>query len=188
MRIYGFFLAGIGVFFGVISLIYWFNSYEDGGFLMLIGSALLGLFPGSYYLWWSAKGKRQADDDPEADIAQGAGAVESFPGSSIWPFIIGMGALFAVLTFVFGLWMAPLATALIVSGAIGATVESRRGGQVHTPPRAAGASLGADASAPQSADGSSSREAPASQPADTSAPQPADAPAGQDVPASSTDA
>jgi hypothetical protein len=128
MKVYGLFLAGIGVFFGVIGLIYWFSSYEDGGFLMLIGSALLGLFPGSYYLWWSTRQKPQADDDPSADMAEGAGAVESFPGSSIWPFILGMGALFTVLTFVFGLWLAPLGAALILSGAIGATVESRRGG------------------------------------------------------------
>ncbi len=69
MRIYGYFLAGIGVFFAIIGLVYWFTSYEDGGFLMLIGSALLGLFPGAYYLWWSSKMKPQADDDPEADIA-----------------------------------------------------------------------------------------------------------------------
>jgi hypothetical protein len=128
MRTYGYFLAGIGLFFAVIALVYWFSSYEDGGFLMLIGSALLGLFPGSYYLWWSSKMKPQADDDPAADVAEGAGTVESFPGSSIWPFILGMGALFTVLTFVFGLWMAPLAATLILSGAIGGTVESRRGG------------------------------------------------------------
>jgi hypothetical protein len=97
---------------------------------MLIGSALLGLFPGSYYLWWSAKMKPQADDDPEADVAEGAGTVESFPGSSIWPFVLGMGALFSVLTFVFGLWLAPLGATLILSAAIGATVESRRGGTI----------------------------------------------------------
>ena len=130
MKVYGLFLVGIGVFFGIIGIVYWFTSYEDGGFLMLIGSALLGLFPGSYYLWWSSKMKTQADDDPTADIAEGAGAIDAFPGSSIWPFILGMGALFTVLTFVFGLWMAPLGAALLLSGAIGATVESRRGGTV----------------------------------------------------------
>jgi Cytochrome c oxidase subunit IV len=127
MRVYGYFLAGVGAFFGVIAIIYWFTSYEDGGFLMLIGSALLGLFPGSYYLWWSTKMKPQADDDADADVAAGAGTVDSFPGSSIWPFVLGMGALFTVLTFIFGLWLAPLGAALILSGAIGATVESRRG-------------------------------------------------------------
>ncbi len=130
MRVYGLFLAGIGIFFGIIGVVYWFLSYEDGGFAMLIGSALLGLLPGSYYLWWSKHMKPQADDDPDAVIAEGAGEVEAFPSSSIWPFILGMGALFTVLTFVFGLWLAPIGAALILSAAIGGTVESRRGGAV----------------------------------------------------------
>ncbi|MBF6556446.1 MAG: cytochrome c oxidase subunit 4 [Acidimicrobiales bacterium] len=130
MRISAVFLAGTGIFFAVIGVVYWFTSYEDAGFLLLMGSALLGLLPGSYYLWWSYKMKPRLDDDPEGSIAEGAGAVDSFPGSSIWPFILGMGAMFAALTFVFGLWMAPLAAALIVSAAVGVTVESRRGGAV----------------------------------------------------------
>ena len=130
MRISAVFLAGTGIFFAIIGVVYWFTSYEDAGFLMLMGSALLGLLPGSYYLWWSYKMKPRLDDDPEGSIAEGAGAVDSFPGSSIWPFILGMGAMFAALTFVFGLWMAPLAAALIVSAAVGVTVESRRGGAV----------------------------------------------------------
>jgi hypothetical protein len=130
MRIDGLFLAGTGVFFAVIGGIYWFTSYEDAGFLMLMGSALLGLLPGSYYLWWASKMKPRPDDDPDASIEEGAGAVDAFPGSSIWPFVLGMGAMFAALTFVFGLWLAPLAAALILSAAIGVTVESRRGGAV----------------------------------------------------------
>ena len=130
MRVDGLFLVGIGIFFGIISLIYWFYSYEDAGFLMLIGSALLGLLPGSYYLWWSYKMKLRPDDDPDGTLEEAAGPVDSFPSSSIWPFLLGMGAMFAVLTFVFGLWLAPLAGALIVSAAIGVTVESRRGGTI----------------------------------------------------------
>jgi hypothetical protein len=128
VRVDGWFLGGVGVFFGIIGVIYWFTSYEDAGFLMLMGSMLLGLLPGSYYLWWSYKMKPQPDDDPNADMAEGAGTVESFPGSSIWPFVLGMGAMFTVLTFVFGLWLAPIGAALILSAAIGGTMESRRGG------------------------------------------------------------
>jgi lipopolysaccharide export LptBFGC system permease protein LptF len=41
-----------------------------------------------------------------------------------------MGALFTVLTFVFGLWLAPLGAALLLVAAIGGTTESRRGGTV----------------------------------------------------------
>ncbi len=130
MRVNGIFLSAIGVFFGVIGLVYWFTGYEDGGFAMLIGSALLGLLPGSYYLWWSYKMKPQPDDDPDAEMAEGAGTVESFPGSSIWPFVLGMGAMFIVLTFIFGLWLAPIGGALVLSAAIGGTMESRRGGTV----------------------------------------------------------
>ncbi|MGP8006410.1 MAG: cytochrome c oxidase subunit 4, partial [Acidimicrobiales bacterium] len=109
---------------------YWFTAYEDAGFLMLLGSTGLGLLPGGYYLWWTHHMKVQADDDPDGTLEEGAGAVDSFPGSSIWPFILGMGAMVAALTFVFGLWLAPVAAALIVSALIGATVESRRGGTV----------------------------------------------------------
>jgi Cytochrome c oxidase subunit IV len=130
VRVDGWFLAGIGIFFAIIGVVYWAASYEDAGFLMLMGSALLGLLPGSYYLWWSYKMKPQPDDDPHAEMSEGAGAVDSFPGSSIWPFILGMGAMFTVLTFVFGLWLAPLGGTLILSAAIGGTMESRRGGTV----------------------------------------------------------
>ena len=127
MRVNGLFLAGIGVFFGIIGVVYWFTAYEDGGFAMLIGSALLGILPGSYYLWWSTHMKDQPDDDPDAEMSQGAGAIDAFPSSSIWPFILGLGALFTVLTFIFGLWLAPIGGILILSAAIGGTVESRRG-------------------------------------------------------------
>jgi membrane glycosyltransferase len=130
VKVYALFLVGVGVFFSIVGAIYWFTSYEEAGFLMLIGSALLGFLPGSYYLWWSYNTKERLDDDPQAAIADGAGAVGSFPGSSIWPFILGLGVAFAGLTFVFGLWMAPIAAALIVSAAVGVTVESRRGGKV----------------------------------------------------------
>lgn len=130
MRVSGRFLAGIGTFFLIIGLVYWFTSYEDAGFLMLIGSTLLGLLPGAYYLWWANRMKTLVSDESEADVADGAGPIDAFPGSSIWPFILGMGAMFVCLTFVFGLWLAPIGAALVLSAAIGGTVESRRGGTV----------------------------------------------------------
>lgn len=130
MRIEALFLIGVGIFFGIIGTIYWFTSYEDAGFLMLLGTTLLGFLPGSYYLWWSFHMKPRLEDNPNATIDEGAGTIDSFPGSSIWPFILGMGAFMAVLTFVFGLWLAPIAAALFLTALIGVTVESRRGGAV----------------------------------------------------------
>ena len=38
-------------------------------------------------------------------MADGAGTIDSFPGSSIWPFVLGMGAFMTVLALVFGVWL-----------------------------------------------------------------------------------
>ena len=130
MRVNGTFLALIGVFFGIIAIIYWFTAYEDAGFLMLIGSALprpapRRLLPVVVPADAAARGRRA-----RCHAEHGAGVIDSFPGSSIWPFLLGMGALFATLTFAFGLWLAPIAAALGLSAVIGGVVESRRGGTV----------------------------------------------------------
>lgn len=130
MKVMSIFLIGIGVFFAIIGVIYWFTSYDDGGFAMLLGSTGLGLLPGVYYLWWVHHMKVRPDDDPNAGIEEGAGQIDAFPASSIWPFILGMGCFLGALTFVFGLWLAPLAAALIISALIGGVVESRRGGTI----------------------------------------------------------
>src|SRR6202035_1562963 len=52
MRIEALFLIFLGVFFGIVGLVYWFWSYEDGGGMMLLGTSLLGFVPGSYYFFW----------------------------------------------------------------------------------------------------------------------------------------
>ncbi len=130
MRIEAVFLLGLGIFFGIIGVIYWFWSYEDAGGMMLLGACLLGLLPGGYYYYWHRKMGNRLEDRDDATIEEGAGVVSSFPGSSIWPFVLGMGALFIGLTFAFGVWFIFPAAGLIVTALIGVTAESRRGGAV----------------------------------------------------------
>lgn len=130
MRIEGLLLIGVAVFFLCIGLIYWFLAYEDSGFLMLIGTTLLGFLPGGYYLWWSRRMKPRPEDRSDATIEDGSGVIGSFPGSSIWPFVLGMGAFMVAMSAVFGWWFFPLAISLAISAATGYTVESRRGGTV----------------------------------------------------------
>lgn len=130
MRIEALLLVGVAVFFAVVGVIYWFTSYEQAGTLMLAGTVLLGLLPGSYYLWWSQRMKPRPEDRPDASIEEGSGVIGSFPGSSIWPFVMGMGLFLTALSAVFGLWLAAPGLALVVSAATGFTVESRRGGTV----------------------------------------------------------
>ncbi len=131
MRVEALLLLGIGVFFGVVGLIYWFTSYEDAGFLMLMGTMLLGLVPGSYYFFWHRRMKdSRPEDRPTASIEEGAGVVSSFPHSSIWPFLFGLGAFTTLLAFAFGVWLFLPGVVVILAAVTGFTAESRRGGQV----------------------------------------------------------
>jgi nitrogen fixation-related uncharacterized protein len=130
MRVEALILIGVAVFFGVVGAVYWFWGYEQGGTTMLVGTTLLGLLPGGYYLWWSLRMKPRPEDRDDASIEEGAGVVGSFPSSSVWPFVLGMGLFLVVLSLIFGLWLLPPGFALVVSAAVGVTVESRRGGAV----------------------------------------------------------
>jgi hypothetical protein len=130
MKIEALFLIGVGIFFGIVGAVYWFTSYEDGGTMMLVGTCLLGLLPGSYYMFWHRKMGNRVEDREDATIAEGAGVISSFPGSSIWPFVLGMGAFMIVLAFAFGIWFIFPAIGLVLTALVGVTAESRRGGNV----------------------------------------------------------
>jgi hypothetical protein len=130
MRIEALFLLGVGLFFGAVGTVYWFTAYEDGGTMMLVGTCLLGLLPGSYYFYWHRRMGNRPEDRPDATMEDGAGVVGSFPGSSIWPFVLGLGAFFTVLALVFGVWLLFVGASLVITALIGVTTESRRGGHV----------------------------------------------------------
>jgi len=130
VKIEALFLIGVGVFFGIVGAVYWFTSYEDGGTMILVGTCLLGLVPGSYYMFWHRKMGNRLEDRSDATIEEGAGVISSFPGSSIWPFVLGMGAFMTVLAFAFGIWFIFPAVGLILTALVGVTAESRRGGNV----------------------------------------------------------
>jgi hypothetical protein len=130
VRIEALFLLGVAAFFGVVGVIYWFWAYEQGGTIMLVGTTALGFLPGSYYLWWSRRMKPRPEDRPDATMEDGAGVIGSFPGSSIWPFVLGMGLFLMVLSIVFGLWLIAPGIALVISAVVGVTAESRRGGTI----------------------------------------------------------
>jgi hypothetical protein len=130
VRIEALFLLGVAVFFAVVGIGYWFWAYEQGGTVMLVGTTLLGLVPGSYYMWWSRRMRPRPEDRPDASIADGSGVIGSFPSSSIWPFVLGVGLFLMVLSIVFGLWLIAPGISLVISALVGVTVESRRGGTV----------------------------------------------------------
>jgi hypothetical protein len=123
-------LLGLGVFFGLMCLVYWNWSLENAGGVMMFAAMLLCFLPGGYYYWWSRRMKVRPEDDPNATQASGAGVVGAFPGTSIWPFTLGMGAFFVVLALVFGIWFMVPGIGLVAWAMLGGTAEGRRGGKV----------------------------------------------------------
>jgi len=121
VRIEALFLLGVAVFFGIVGAIYWFWAYEQGGTVMLIGTTLLGLLPGGYYFWWSRRMKPRPEDRPDATIEEGSGVIGSFPASSVWPFVLGMGLFLMVLSIAFGGWLIAPGIALVISSLVGVT-------------------------------------------------------------------
>ncbi len=121
-------LLSLGLFFGVMCAVYWNWGHETAGSVMMFAGMLLCFLPGGYYLWWSRRMRPRPEDDTHATPAQGAGVVGTFPGTSIWPFTLGMGAFFIVLALVFGIWFLVPGLGLAFWAFVGGTSEGRRGG------------------------------------------------------------
>jgi hypothetical protein len=130
MKIEATLLLFLGLFFGIVGVVYWFWSYEQAGTAMLVGTCTLGLLPGSYYWYWHKRMGNRVEDRDDATIAEGAGNIDSFPSTSIWPFVLGMGAFLTVNSLVFGIWLIFPGISLILTALVGVTAESRRGGHV----------------------------------------------------------
>jgi len=130
VRVEAIILLFLGLFFGLVGLVYWFWSYEDAGTAMLVGTCTLGFLPGSYYFYWHRRMGQRVEDRDDASIAEGAGEINSFPSTSIWPFVLGMGAFLTVISLVFGIWLIFPGISLIITALVGVTAESRRGGHV----------------------------------------------------------
>jgi hypothetical protein len=121
-------LLSLGLFFGIMCAVYWNWSLENAGGVMMLAGMLLCFLPGSYYYWWSRRMKERPEDNPNATQAEGAGVIDTFPGSSIFPFVLGMGAFFTVLSMVFGVWLLVPGLALAGWSFLGGIGEGRRGG------------------------------------------------------------
>src|SRR5215831_1842406 len=93
MKVESLFYLGVTAFFVVIGTIYWFWSYEDAGSTLLAASSLLGLVAGGYLLVQARRFPPRPEDRPDATLADGAGLVDQFPASTVWPFVFVFGII-----------------------------------------------------------------------------------------------
>ena len=128
MRVEWRLFAGAGVFFAITTSVYWFVSYEHAGSVMLALSVLAFLMVGGYLLVQSRRHGIRPEDRGDATIEEGDEEIGYFPSSSIWPLVLGLGAVALANSLVFGLGLAALGVGLIVTAAVGYAAEANAKG------------------------------------------------------------
>jgi hypothetical protein len=108
----------IGVFVALLASLYWFTSYEDAGSVLLLLSAVLALWFGTY-LWLAqrrlAAGGAEAEDEGSHYL----------PAASAWPLAIGLGAATVANGLVLGIWVTVPGVAILGLGIGGLIHQSR---------------------------------------------------------------
>ncbi len=101
----------MAVFFGVVSAVYavaslaYYGHIEPIGLTVFVMTTLMSAIILFYLFIQSRKIDPRYEDDPRADVADGAGTLGFFPPSSIWPFVSALVAAMIVLGPVFGWWI-----------------------------------------------------------------------------------
>ncbi len=125
------FLAGV-LFFVPVGLIYavWSDGEPVGMLALPLLGGLVGMIGG--YLWLVTRRiDAGPDDDPHAEIADGAGEQGQFSPWSWWPLAISATAAMTFAGLAIGWWLAGLGAALSVITIIGWTFEFSRGKHSH---------------------------------------------------------
>ena len=125
------FLAGI-LFFVPLGVIYGF--WSEGEPVGMLGLPLLGGLVGMIggYLWLVARRVDEGpEDDPHAEIADGAGEQGQFSPWSWWPLVVSASGAITFAGLAVGWWLAGLGAATAVIGIVGWVFEFSRGKHAH---------------------------------------------------------
>ncbi len=124
--------APIGGFFLVVAIIYgYFTKLSEpiGIVGLLLSAALCGLI--ATYLALISRKIHRPEDDPNGEIAEGAGELGFFPASSIWPLWAALTMVLIVLGPVFGWWISLVGLGMGIWSLTGWVYEYYRGDYKH---------------------------------------------------------
>jgi hypothetical protein len=122
-------MLGLGIFMLPLGIAYWILTYfytgeEIAGSILIIVVAIAFMFIGTYLLIQSKRLGGSRPEDYDALPSDGAGAVGSFPTSSIWPLMGALGATCLGYGFIFGLYLAIPGLFIIFATVIGFAREA----------------------------------------------------------------
>jgi Cytochrome c oxidase subunit IV len=94
------------IFFFVVGTIYLIFSQEPAGSAALYLTGGLSLIVGTYFRFVARRLQQRPEDNPEAEIADGAGDIGFFSPGSYWPFGVAAAAAFVAISLAF--WYIPM--------------------------------------------------------------------------------
>lgn len=118
--------GGTALFLAIAAIVYFAWSGEWSGTTMLVfGGIAYGIMFGFLLLVTVRRHHiPRAEDREDADQEDGAGEISFFPGNSIWPAAMGLGAVSLAIGLAFGKWFWAIGGILLVGAIIGFAVEA----------------------------------------------------------------
>ena len=120
------FFAPIGFIYGIVT-----DWNEPVGTTALFLTAGLALLIALYLFFTSRRIDPRPEDDPSAEIAEGAGELGTFAPMSWWPLPLGFAAALAFLGMAVGWWLMLVAIGVGALSLVGWVFEFYRGQHAH---------------------------------------------------------
>jgi hypothetical protein len=118
-------------FFFLAAIVYGIWSKEPVGTVGLVLTGGLSLIIGSYFQFVARRVARRPEDNPEAEVSDGAGEIGFFSAGSYWPIAIAASGALAALSLAFWqIWLLVVALVCVLSAVAGLVFE------YHTRPNA----------------------------------------------------
>lgn len=115
---------GLGIFYTIMSTIYWVIGGDPAGIACLILSAALAYLV-AFYIWFTAKrlGDSLPEDNLSAEIADGAGELGFYSPHSWWPLPLAASAIITGLGLIIGWWLTAIGAGALILSIVGFVTE-----------------------------------------------------------------
>ena len=124
-------IVGVGIFFGLVSPIYWLLTNDWTGTTALVMTFLLCALLGFYLGVVANQIPGRPEDRSDGEIADGAGELGFFPPYSWWPLFTASALAVVVLGVVIGWWLFIIGTGILGAMVVGWVFEYYRGIHAH---------------------------------------------------------
>jgi hypothetical protein len=117
-------------FLAIATVVYGILAREWAGTTALALSSGLAFLIGFYVLFTGRRIDERPEDNPEGEVADGAGELGFFSPHSWWPLALASSASIVVLGLVFAWWIVALGVACLGISIVGFVFEYYRGQEV----------------------------------------------------------